>query len=96
MLSACGSAPTELPPVEREGIVSATDSPEGADAGSDPGADPCAHQATGCRCDVEGQAVECGIVRQQFGDYVRCTPGFRMCQNGAWGECATDRVVGPH
>jgi hypothetical protein len=92
LLLACGSAPTELPPVERDGVVASAGSSEGTHA---PPGDPCAEHATGCPCDVEGEAVECGIVRQQFGDYVRCTPGFRPCHDGAWGECATDRVVGP-
>ena len=96
LLAACGSAPIELPPTEREGVVSSTDSRAGAGAGSDSSpADPCAEHATGCPCAVEGDAVECGIVRQQFGDYVRCTFGFRLCHDGTWGECATDRVVGP-
>jgi hypothetical protein len=93
LLLACGSAPTQLPPVERDGVIVSAGSTEGNRAGS--AADPCAEHATGCPCDVEGDAVECGIVRQQFGDYVRCTPGFRICHGGAWGECATDRVVGP-
>jgi hypothetical protein len=95
-LVACGPGPTELPPGERDGILAASDSPEGADAGQSIGADPCAHHATGCPCDQEGEAVECGILRQQFGDYVRCTPGYRTCQNGAWSDCTTDRVVGAH
>ena len=94
LLGACGSAPTELPPVEREGVATAPASPEGAGAGAGAdrraAGDPCAHQATGCPCGVEGEAVECGIVRQQFGDYVRCTPGFRLCHDGAWGRCAAD------
>jgi hypothetical protein len=97
VLVACGAAPTELPPVDREGIVAAGDSTEGADAGVESAdADPCARHATGCPCDQEGQTVECGIVHQQFGDYVRCTPGYRACQNGAWSDCTTDRVVGPN
>jgi hypothetical protein len=95
VLAACGAAPTELPPVEREGTAVATESPR-ADAAGTSIADPCANHATGCPCDVEGRAIECGIVRQQFGDYLRCTPGYRTCQNGAWGDCTTDRVVGPH
>ncbi len=91
-LSACGAGPGELPPLEREAVVSATGSSETEAAD----ADPCARPATGCPCTSEGESISCGTVRERFGDYVRCTPGYRDCQNGAWGPCSTDRIVGPN
>ncbi len=94
-LAACGPAPTQLAPYEHEAVF-VSDAAPPPDAGADPGADadPCAAQATGCPCDVEDQTIECGLVHQQFGDYIRCSPAYRTCKNGAWGACASDRVVG--
>ena len=91
----CGPAPIQLAPYERE-VAFSTDAgspPESPDAES-PDADPCATPTTGCSCDVEGATAECGIVREKIGDYVRCTPAYRTCVDGAWGPCVGDRVVG--
>ena len=92
----CGPAPVQLAPYEHEVAFSTdagspTESPDAAPAD----ADPCATRSTGCSCDVEGATAECGIVREKIGDYVRCTPAYRACVDGAWGPCVGDRVVGP-
>jgi hypothetical protein len=92
----CGSAPIERAPQEHEVAFAPAAGPAATSTDAAPSdADPCATPATGCPCDVEGQSSDCGIVREPFGDYVRCTPTYRTCISGAWTDCVGDHVVGP-
>jgi hypothetical protein len=98
-LSACASAPDRLAPYESD-LVAVSD-PDGStrrDAiATDQGhadAGRCSAPASGCPCDVEGKRIECGTLRERFGDYVRCTPAYRSCAGGVWSDCAGDRIVG--
>lgn len=82
MIARDGGAPTVEPVAPRTPV----------DAGQDGGA--CLVIATGCACDVENERVDCGTTHEQIGDYVRCSPMYRTCFNGAWGDCEGDRVIG--
>jgi hypothetical protein len=55
--------------------------------------DPCASPNEGCACDTEGEAVDCGRLRETFDDYVTCQMGMRTCSDGAWSACVGDRVT---
>jgi hypothetical protein len=97
VLVACASAPDRLAPYvsdpidlgEPDGGAGAI----GADA-AQPDGDRCAAPSTGCPCEIEGEYVVCGVVHDRIGDYVRCSPAFRTCRGGVWGDCVGDRVVG--
>jgi hypothetical protein len=94
MLVACASADPRAPYVSDP--IDLGDEPDGA-IGADatqPDAGRCAAPATGCPCEVEGEYVVCAVVHDRIGDYVRCSPAFRTCTGGVWGECVGDRVVG--
>jgi hypothetical protein len=98
LVGACASAPGHEAPYEREVIgdgaapavqpVVRTPAPAAQDGGW------CLIIATGCACDNENERVNCGTVHEQFGDYIRCSPAYRTCKDGIWGDCVGDRVAG--
>jgi hypothetical protein len=55
--------------------------------------DPCATPNEGCACDIEGETLDCGRIREQFDDYVTCQMGTRTCTDGAWSACTGDRIT---
>jgi hypothetical protein len=63
---------------------------DGASTGTNPttttGGD-CAPGHPGCPCDVPGQTVDCGTEVTTSGDYVMCSMGTSVCQDGKWGAC---------
>src|SRR5579859_1194096 len=48
---------------------------------------------TACPCSSEGQAVDCGYVKEQSGNYLTCAAGSRTCAGGAWGPCVATGTV---
>ena len=99
-VGACASAPAHEAPYAADYISTDGAPPmvdpvaprSSADAGQEAGS--CVFVATGCPCDVDSERVYCGTVHEQFGDYIRCSPAYRTCANGAWSECEGDRVLG--
>ena len=53
----------------------------------------CAAANEGCPCADPDAIAECQIKRIS-GDYVTCSPGFRVCANGKWSECIGDGIAG--
>jgi hypothetical protein len=63
---------------------------DGASGGGGPpmqaGGD-CAPGRAGCPCDVPGQSVACGTEVSRSGDYVMCSMGTSVCEDGKWASC---------
>jgi hypothetical protein len=58
------------------------------------GAPPsCAPGRFGCACDALGASAPCGELVGHYGDYVTCSMGQSICQNGRWSACAGGTVV---
>jgi len=55
--------------------------------------DECLTPETGCPCEEEGVALDCGTVSEHRGDYVICSPGTRTCSEGVWGECTASTAI---
>lgn len=49
--------------------------------------DRCASRREGCPCDDEGAEAACGSVKEQRGEYVICSLGVRICEDGEWSAC---------
>jgi len=64
-----------------------------AGAGAPGVPDVCATPNEGCDCDAEGTEVDCGRIRETYGDYVTCQMGTRTCEDGQWGACVGDRIT---
>lgn len=47
----------------------------------------------GCGCEDEGATRDCGTVKEQVAGYLWCSLGLQVCQDGAWSECQSERVV---
>jgi hypothetical protein len=110
LLASCGSSSGPRPPYERDFLLSPQDAGsyrsngdngfrDSKDAGSDgdvgnEGAGRCDAPNAGCPCPLDQETVTCGIVREQYGDYLRCSEAFRKCNEGVWGECFSDRILG--
>lgn len=49
--------------------------------------------STGCPCELEGEELACGTVRERRASYAICSIGTRTCNAGTWSECAPNRSV---
>lgn len=49
--------------------------------------DSCISPNLGCDCSNEGASIACGNVVETYENYVTCSRGTRLCQNGKWGDC---------
>jgi hypothetical protein len=49
--------------------------------------DSCITPNSGCDCSVEGESINCGNVVETYENYVTCSKGTRVCENGKWGDC---------
>lgn len=47
----------------------------------------------GCACEDNGDTRECGTIKEQVAGYTWCSLGLQVCEDGAWSECQSDRVV---
>jgi hypothetical protein len=52
----------------------------------------CDTPQTGCPCDTQGDLVDCGSVKRRSADYVSCSMGQRVCEDGAWSACEGDKI----
>jgi hypothetical protein len=69
--------------------------PDAAGNGLAPEGGPvvCSIGVEGCPCESPGQAVDCGKIKSQQGDYVTCSIGRSQCVAGKWSSCEGDRIV---
>ncbi len=54
-----------------------------------PAVDKCHDGIDGCPCtpDMEGVNVDCGTIKEKYGDVYVCDPGRSTCTGGKWGAC---------
>ncbi len=53
----------------------------------------CHTGLAGCSCDTPGVTVDCGHVKENYGDYVTCSMGTSTCVGNAWSACVGDRIT---
>lgn len=55
-----------------------------------PAVDKCHDGMKDCPCapDKEGVNVDCGTVKEKYGDVYICSPGRSTCEGGKWSDCA--------
>lgn len=66
---------------------------DGTPTDGHPNGDACANPNEGCPCDVEGATAECGEIKQNVGNYVKCSMGKRTCTGGRWSACNGELLV---
>lgn len=69
------------------------------DAGPPVHFDPCLFKEdpAGCPCPQEGAEGDCKVYRKinegTREEYIACSIGTNLCQDGEWGECRAARVI---
>lgn len=87
MGSAIGCSDDKRPPKSDLSRNDLKPEPERGDAG----AFVC--YRAGCACDDDGATRECGTIKEQVAGYTWCSLGLQVCEEGAWSECQSDRIV---